>query len=434
MLSLLSRLSQLSKQTTNDANAELRVGLGYLPVELTNAIIDIFRHDRQTLRACALVSQAWRFRAQSHLFRTLEITTRAAVYKLESIIKQSPHIADAVRSLELRCSIRTGPHPTESIRARWPILRKNVDIDTNWLPCAFSVLGLYLSRVTTLTLSHWTVDQKPHPESFLHTGFPAVTHLVINAVKFESASELYAALEARPNLFRVEFGFLWAKEFASTATLSLPQMKHLELHMEGNTASSLVPAFTKSTCGITQLRNLRLSSISTLDAVQAAIPLIQAVTPHIEGLWLDFRNRERVKTVTDALKSASAAMCLQSLILQFLTYRVEVSTELIASMRPTGLRELTIHLSNHGAQHQQEQGEAWSTIANVVTEQCPQLARLVVTVQEGRNCEENLRSATQSVLQAHAAPILYSSNVSLVCLDYDSWWQQNKYWNAHCTR
>lgn len=71
-----------------------------LPQELVDHIIDHLREDATALTACSLTHRSMRFRAQSHLFRTISVTPQRWT-ECKKLVEKSPHLGYAVRRLRL---------------------------------------------------------------------------------------------------------------------------------------------------------------------------------------------------------------------------------------------------------------------------------------------------------------------------------------------
>lgn len=100
-----------------------------LPIELCELIIDTLGHDYtgwahdadgRALQSCALVSRAWRPRAQLHLFAHIAVNSFPALERLACALRADPALRAFVHSLHLDCSARRSMYPARNIATLFP--------------------------------------------------------------------------------------------------------------------------------------------------------------------------------------------------------------------------------------------------------------------------------------------------------------------------
>ncbi len=72
-----------------------------LPQEILDEIVDQRHDDTRFLRACSLANSKLRPRAQSHLFKTVDLPSSERVHRLWEIVKQNPRIAAYISAVLL---------------------------------------------------------------------------------------------------------------------------------------------------------------------------------------------------------------------------------------------------------------------------------------------------------------------------------------------
>ncbi|KAL1946288.1 hypothetical protein VTO73DRAFT_15415 [Trametes versicolor] len=89
-------------QTESSNETDSLCGIGELPVELLDLVLESVQEDRVTILACSWVSRLWHEVALPYLFASLKIASKYDFVDFHGFLQMHPHIACRVRKLQLR--------------------------------------------------------------------------------------------------------------------------------------------------------------------------------------------------------------------------------------------------------------------------------------------------------------------------------------------
>lgn len=140
----------------------------YVPIEIVEVIIDHLHNDKETLKACSLVSRRWVFSARYHLVYPIKLHHKNITDFLDLLQSPCLKIAPSIRDLSFLSIVP----------------------ERNWIPSALSTIEKHLTHVESLTLHgvRWSRLDSTTTSSFFR-GFQSVTHLTVKAGAFSSFSQ-----------------------------------------------------------------------------------------------------------------------------------------------------------------------------------------------------------------------------------------------------
>lgn len=89
-------------QTESRNESDSPCGIGELPVELLDLVLESVREDRGAILACSWVSHLWHDVALPYLFASLKIASKYDFVDFHGFLQMHPHIACHVRKLQLK--------------------------------------------------------------------------------------------------------------------------------------------------------------------------------------------------------------------------------------------------------------------------------------------------------------------------------------------
>lgn len=171
--------------------------MGALPPELTDSIIDYVYDDKKTLASCGRVCKSWVDRSLYHLWRRIVVdSTHETMKRLAfflDIIRDSPASVKQIEHLELSLLDHT---LSDGIIAQLPLM----------------------SRLTTLSLNHLTVQSVPHDVVLSYS----LEKLTISHMTFETMLDWHRLVVAFPNLVELTLGAAIQLRVLNTGSATLP--------------------------------------------------------------------------------------------------------------------------------------------------------------------------------------------------------------------
>ncbi|TFY54231.1 hypothetical protein EVJ58_g8980 [Rhodofomes roseus] len=193
-----------------------RKNIPRFPQELVDAIIDCLQDDRESLLACALTSQSWRPRSQTHIHRALKVTSKWHCSKAE-MNYGDPFLASCIRELHIQDLSLKQPGD----RAYW------VD---HCVPAMLSKLNRFHSLAidSVIIQNGHDIQWGSYPDPL----FPNVTKLTIRRLCFHVGAEFALFMRHFPRLTS-----LTLKDFTITYRISdaaapgpRPPLRNLEIY------------------------------------------------------------------------------------------------------------------------------------------------------------------------------------------------------------
>jgi hypothetical protein len=340
-----------------------------LPQELLDTVIEHLCDDVLSLRACSLVSKCWRNQSQMLLFRTISPTNRAQVAAFIHIFDTSPHIALGVRRVILR----------------FPGLHQNgASREDDWFEFAYCELGRRLHGATYLRIHNWQFwYHNPPIEEFLPTGFPSLTHLTLRGVRFGNAQNLLCALESRPSLTHLEFGYLFSTQpLRADVAFSLPLVETFEFDFNSrNETMNSIPRALAAGNMASQLRAVRLSNLFN-EQVPVALDLLCVAFSTLQYLNIGFASAQASNLLAseslypfpslfkcsdkklDGVSELGMFPNIHQLTVQFSwTTDFDSLCQVLTKINAPKLRALIIRLGQIAAQHNLHQQDKWELLA-----------------------------------------------------------------------
>ncbi|EIW55320.1 uncharacterized protein TRAVEDRAFT_51443 [Trametes versicolor FP-101664 SS1] len=95
-------MDEAAQTESSNETDSLQCGIGELPVELLDLVLESVREDRVTILACSWVSRLWHEVALPYLFASLKIASKYDFVDFHGFLQMHPHIACRVRKLQLK--------------------------------------------------------------------------------------------------------------------------------------------------------------------------------------------------------------------------------------------------------------------------------------------------------------------------------------------
>ncbi|KAF8162222.1 hypothetical protein K438DRAFT_302359 [Mycena galopus ATCC 62051] len=184
-----------------------------LPPEIQEIIVDLLFDDKDALRTCSLVDQAWLHLSRRHLF--------ASVHLLKDRCESFQHLCHSPRgNVAPYISTLSISSPKDADYMKEPA---SFFLDlVPYLPSLPALTSLEISSLSWQNASQQCL-------SFMARCFFNLTELCIHLVEFSHSQQLLLLLSCFPMLEKISIGATFATEDQASSSIPPPNLRHLRV-------------------------------------------------------------------------------------------------------------------------------------------------------------------------------------------------------------